>query len=214
VTAEIRAARGTEAAVRRTPVRLAEAPSGRTTGWWGMVLFICTESATFAVFLASYYYLRFSADGTWPPGGEKLPSLALPSIGTGILIVSCLPMWLCGRAARVRASGRRLFWLVLTLIGGGGFLLFQILDWRAEWPASTLSKDTYGSLFYSITGLHTVHVGLGLLMLLLLLGQALVRGLGPSGQTGSIRVVALYWYFLAAVAVPVYVTAYLAPYWI
>jgi heme/copper-type cytochrome/quinol oxidase subunit 3 len=207
-------ARGTEAAVGQTPVRLSEAPSGRTTGWWGMVLFICTETATFAAFLASYYYLRFSADGTWPPDHEKLPSLALPSIGTAILIVSCVPMWLSGRAAQARAGGRRLAMLVLTLLGGAGFLLFQILDWRAEWPASTLSKDTYGSLFYSITGLHTVHVVLGVLMLLLLLGQALIRKLEPSRQTGSIRVVALYWYFLAAIAGPVYVTAYLAPYWI
>ena len=207
-------ARGTTAAIHHTPERLEEAPSGRTTGWWGMVLFICTETATFAAFLASYYYLRFSSDGSWPPGGEKLPSLTLPTIGTAVLIVSCLPMWLCARAARARAAGRRLLMLVLTLAGGGGFLLFQILDWRDEWPASTLSKDTYGSLFYSITGLHTVHVVLGLLMLLLLLAQALVRHLPPSRQSGSIRVVALYWYFLAAVAVPVYVTAYLAPYWI
>jgi heme/copper-type cytochrome/quinol oxidase subunit 3 len=207
-------ARGTEAAIRRTPGRFAEAPAGRTTGWWGMVLFICTESATFACFLASYYYLRFSADGTWPPDHEKLPSLTLPTIGTVVLIVSCLPMWLTGRAAQRRAGGRRLLMLVLTLVGGFGFLLFQVLDWRSEWPASTLGKDTYGSLFYSITGLHTVHVVLGVLMLLLLLTQALVLHRPPHQQAGSIRVVALYWYFLAAVAVPVYVTAYLAPYWI
>ena len=212
MTADVRAAGGTEAAVGRTPARLAEAPAGRTTGWWGMVLFICTESATFAAFLASYYYLRFSADGTWPPDHEKLPSLLVPSVGTAVLIVSCLPMWLCGRAARVRAGARRLFWLVLTLLGGVCFFVLQILDWRAEWPASTLSKDTYGSLFYSITGLHTVHVVLGLLMLLLLLGQALVRRLGPQRQTGSVPVGAHYRYFLAAVALPVYVTAYLAPY--
>jgi heme/copper-type cytochrome/quinol oxidase subunit 3 len=179
-----------------------------------MVLFICTETATFAAFLASYYYLRFSTDGSWPPAGEKLPSLTVPSIGTAVLVVSCLPMWLCGRAARARASVRRSLWLVVTLLGGAGFVFFQIVDWFDEWPASTLSKDTYGSLFYSLTGLHTVHVALGLLMLLLLLGQVLVRHQPPSRQAGSIRVVALYWYFLAAVAVPVYVTAYLAPYWI
>jgi cytochrome c oxidase subunit III len=69
-------------------------------------------------------------------------------------------------------------------------------------------------LFYSITGLHTVHVVLGLLMLLLLLAQAWVRRLQPARQAGAIRVVALYWYFLAAIAIPVYITAYLAPYWI
>ena len=64
VTAVARGAEGSEAAARRQPAQLAEAPAGRTTGWWGMVLFICTESATFAAFLASYYYLRFSSRRT------------------------------------------------------------------------------------------------------------------------------------------------------
>ena len=214
MTADVRALRGTEGAIRHTAEQLAESPSGRTTGWWGMVLFICTETATFAAFIASYYYLRFSADGTWPPDHEKLPSLLVPSIGTAVLIISCLPMWLCNRAARARAGGLRLLMLVVTLLGGAAFLALQIVDWSDEWPESTLSKDTYGSLFYSITGLHTVHVVLGLLMLLLLLAQAWVRRLQPARQAGAIRVVALYWYFLAAIAIPVYITAYLAPYWI
>jgi cytochrome c oxidase subunit III len=214
VTAEASVSTGSEGAIRHTPLVADEAPAGRTTGWWGMVLFIGTETATFAAFLASYYYLRFSTDGTWPPDGEKLPSLTVPTIATAVLIVSCLPMWLCGRAAQARRSRRRLVMLVVTLVGGCCFLVLQVVDWRDEWPDSTLSKDSYGSLFYSLTGLHTVHVVLGVLMLLLLFAQALVLGQQPSRQAGSIRVVAMYWYFLAAVAVPVYITAYLAPYWI
>jgi heme/copper-type cytochrome/quinol oxidase subunit 3 len=179
-----------------------------------MVLFIGTESATFAAFLASYYYLRFSAGGPWPPASDKLPGLTLPTVATGVLIASCLPMWLCRRAAVARAAARRTLLLVLTLLGGACFVVLQVLDWRSEWPESTLAKDTYGSLFYALTGLHTVHVVLGLLMLLLLLAQVVVLRQPPFRQAGSIRVVALYWYFLAAVAVPVYVTAYLAPLWI
>ena len=214
MTAAAHGASGTDAAIGRTPARLSEAPSGRTTGWWGMVLFICTETATFAAFLASYYYLRFSDDGPWPPAGDKLPSLVLPTVGTALLIISCLPMWLAGRAAVARAGGRRLLMLALTLCGGVGFLVLQVLDWQSEWPASTLGKDAYGSLFYAVTGLHTVHVVLGVLMLLLLLAQAWRLRWEPHHQAGSIHVVALYWYFLAAVAVPVYITAYLAPFWI
>ena len=214
MTAVARGAEGSEAAARRQPAQLAEAPAGRTTGWWGMVLFICTESATFAAFLASYYYLRFSSDGSWPPAADKLPGLLLPSVGTGALVLSCVPMWLCGRAAVVRAGFRSFAMLVLTLAGGVCFLIFQVLDWRSEWPESTLSKDAYGSLFYSITGLHALHVALGLLMLLLLLAQAVVLRRDPVHQAGSIRTVALYWYFLAAIAIPVFITVYLAPFWI
>ena len=214
MTAVARGGHGSEAALRHTPARLSETPSGRSTGWWGMVLFICTESATFAAFLASYYYLRFSASGPWPPAADKLPGLVLPSIATGLLLVSCLPMWLAGRAAVRGAARRRVAMLVLALLGGVGFLVLQVLDWRSEWPESTLSKDTYGSLFYAVTGLHTVHVVLGVLMLLLLAAQAAALRLAPSRQAGSIRVVALYWYFLAAVAIPVFITVYLSPLWI
>ncbi len=188
-----------------------EGPVGRTTGWWAMVLFIATEAATFASAIAAYFYLRFAKASSWPPPGEVPPDLVLPSIATGVLVASCVPMVLASRSARAHrgpASGAA---VAVTLLGGAAFLVLQILDWVSEWPRSTLSKDAYGSLFYTITGLHTAHVVIGLGMLLFLLVAALVGRVSRNGG-GATAVVALYWYFMAVLAVAVYLTVYVTPY--
>ncbi len=123
-----------ERQVHAGPGRAHEGPVGRSTGWWGMVLFICTEAATFAAAIASYFYLRFADSQQWPPPADKLPDLLVPSIGTGILVASVVPMWLSVRTARRMAGGPTGLTLFLTLLGGGAFVGLQIVDWVSEWP--------------------------------------------------------------------------------
>ncbi|HET8604737.1 MAG TPA: cytochrome c oxidase subunit 3 [Marmoricola sp.] len=205
-----RAQQETERAVRRGAWPVAEAPVGRTTGWWGMFFFIGTEGAMFAAFIASYYYLRFSTATAWPPPSDKLPHVLVPSIGTGLLVLSCLPMWLAVRAAR-RRSRLAAPAAALAMLGGVAFVVLQAVDYMQEYPSSTPSKDAYGSLLFSLTGLHAVHVAVGVFMLLLVLGSSLVRGVGKA-QYGAARICAMYWYFLAVLAVAIYITVYLSPY--
>ncbi|HEU4567529.1 MAG TPA: heme-copper oxidase subunit III [Marmoricola sp.] len=200
----------TERAVRRGAWPVTEAPVGKTTGWWGMVLFIATEAAMFACFIASYYYLRFSGDGSWPPASDKLPHWLVPGIGTGILVLSCVPMFVAVRTSR-RSRAVTFPLLVLVTLAGTAFVVLQAIDYMEEYPSSTPSKDAYGSLLFTLTGLHAFHVGIGVLMMLLVLGGQLVRGVRKP-QAGATRVMALYWYFLAVLAVVIYFTVYLSPY--
>lgn len=201
-----------EERVHRDAGPAAERPVGHSTGWWGMVLFISTEAVTFAAAIASYFYLRFvKSSEPWPPPAEKLPDLLLPSIATGVLIVSCLPMLVASRAARRGHGGISGTGTALAFLGGVGFFVLQLLDWFSEWPSSTLSKDAYGSLFYSVTGLHTAHVVVGLGMLLFLVVGAAV-GRVRHGHWEPVAIVALYWYFMSVLAIAVYLTVYITPY--
>lgn len=200
----------TEHEVLVEPRYAPEAPVGRTTGWWAMVLFISTESATFAAALASYFYLRFSAKGPWPPTADKAPDLLLPTVATAAIVVSCLPMLLGSALAGRRSRGGAALGTLGALAGGVAFLVLQVLDWRSEWPESTLSKDAYGSLFYALTGLHAAHVLVGVGMLVFLLASLAVRRTAARPR-GPVYLVAMYWYFMGAVALAVYVTVYLSP---
>jgi heme/copper-type cytochrome/quinol oxidase subunit 3 len=175
-----------------------------------MVLFIATEAATFAAAIASYLYLRFSASGPWPPTGDRPPSLLLPTLATAVLVVSCVPMALTSVTTRLRSRAGT-FAAVLTVAAAGvAFVVLQILDWLSEWPDSTLHKDAYGSLLYSLTGLHTAHVVLGIGLLGFLLASLGVRK-EVARPHGPASLIALYWYFMAAIAVAVYLTVYLSP---
>jgi cytochrome c oxidase subunit 3 len=187
-----------------------EHPRGHSTGWWGMVLFIATEAATFAAVIASYYYLRFAKATVWPPPGESPPDLVLPSIATAVLIVSCIPMAIAVRTARRGRGAATGLANFVSFLGGAAFVVLQILDWKSEWPDSTLSKDAYGSLLYSVTGLHTAHVVIGLGMLLFLVVAAAV-GRIKEGHWEPVVIVSLYWYFMSVLAVAVYLTVYVTP---
>lgn len=187
-------------------------PAGRTTGWWAMVLFVATEGATFAAFVASYFYLRFSASGSWPPHGDLPPKIVVPSIATAVIVLSCVPVWLAGRWAAGGRRGLAAAASIVTLLAGVAFAVLQVTDWFAEWPASTLSKDAYGSLLFGLTGLHVAHIVVGLGMLVFLAVSLLARR-AAARPGGPVSLVALYWYFMALVAVAIYVTVYLSPRW-
>ncbi|HET7328177.1 MAG TPA: heme-copper oxidase subunit III [Nocardioidaceae bacterium] len=203
--------RPTPTTPERTERHAPERPVGHTTGYWGMVLFICTEATTFATFLASYFYLRFAGSGPWPPTGDPLPELFWSSLETGALLVSVVPMAV---AVRTVAKGRRtggLLMLALVWALGAAFVSFQIMDYLVSYPQSTLSSDAFGSLYYTITGLHTAHVVVGLLMLIAVIASTALGRLGKR-RPEPVALMAMYWYFLAVLSLAIYVVVYISPY--
>jgi heme/copper-type cytochrome/quinol oxidase subunit 3 len=175
-----------------------------------MVLFIASETAVFACFLASYYYLRFIHRTPWPPAGDPLPHLFWATLGTAVLVASALPLFAANRAAARERSGGAGALIVVVWLMGAFFMLAQFLDWTGEYPSTTLSKDAYGSLFYTLAGLHLAHIVLGLFMLINLIARALPVSAGHL-RKGPLGVVSMYWYFLVVIGVAIYLTLYLFP---
>jgi heme/copper-type cytochrome/quinol oxidase subunit 3 len=205
---------GTEAARQATAPRVlaTEEPVGRTTGWWGMVMFITTEATLFAALLASYFYLRFQAGGHWPPPGIDKPKLLRPLIMTALLLPSSLPVIWAERGIRKGQRWRLRLGLTATLLMGAGFLTLQGFEYADNLKKFTFTTHVYGSLFYTITGFHGFHVTVGLLMVLWLLAASLR---GSFGYRHHERVVlaALYWHFVdlvwAAILFSLYLSVYL-----
>jgi cytochrome c oxidase subunit III len=204
--------RTTAASAVRPDRQAPERPVGHTTAWWGMVLFLSSEATTFACLLASYFYVRFADPGPWPPATAPPPELFWSSLETGALVLSCVPMAVAVRAARGGRRGALMVSQVVVWLLGTAFVCFQVLDYVVTYPGSTISEDAFGSLSYTITGLHTVHVIAGLLMVLVLIVSTAVGRLGKR-RPQPVGIVALYWYFLAAMSVAVYLVVYISPYW-
>ena len=198
--------RGTSAS--RAAALAREVPAGRRPGWWGMVLALVSDVSAFASLLAGYYYGRFVTSATWPPPGDPLPRLLLSSIMTGLLVVSVAPMALANRGLRAGSRGRAALGCLVTALLGAAFVVLEIVEWRDELKGSWPTKNAYGSLFYSLTGLHWVHIALGVLALLLLVAAALAGRVRRAHQVW-LRVLALYWY----ASVVVWVLIYAALYW-
>lgn len=164
---------------------------------WTMLLFLGTDFGTFGALFAYYAWIRV---GSWPPA--ELPSLlgSLVVLNTLLLVASSVTFH-AAHAALERGRQRWFVGLLGTTVGlGVVFLLGQALEYY-EFVAHegfTLTSGVYASAFYGLTGLHGLHVALGVVLLSIVLVRALRGHYGPERDT-SVATVGLYWHFVDVV---------------
>lgn len=173
-------------------------------GIWGMILFLCSEITIFGTLIATYFYLNFDAK-QWPPPGIKPPSVTLPLIAAGVLILTSVPMSLASRAARRGARPAVLGLISLALIVQCCYLAAQILLFRHDLNQFRPQDTAYGSIYFTLLAAHHSHVLLGLLLDVVILGYVTVRGLTNYWLIG-VRGLAIYWHVVNVLAVLVVLT--------
>ncbi len=196
--------RSTKADQTGTAALVARRRKAAPNGIWGMVLFLCAEITIFGTLLATYFYLDFDAR-RWPPAGIKPPSVTLPLIATGALVLTSLPMFLASRAARNGHRGRVLGFVSLALVVQTCYLAAQILLFRHDLNQFSPQDTAYGSIYFTILAAHHAHVLLGILLATVILGYVALRGL-TNYWLIAVRGLAIYWYVVNAVAVLVVLT--------
>jgi heme/copper-type cytochrome/quinol oxidase subunit 3 len=170
-----------------------------------MVLLIATEATLFTVLLATYFYLRFEKSGPWPPHPLSDPKIAKPLIATLILVASSAPAAI---AARSREVARVRLGMLVAIALAMVFLLLQRQLVDSSLQSFRPSDNAYGSIFYTLIGLHAAHVGLGVL-----LGAWAVLRTIRFDRTAvvTVRVITLYLHFVNIVAAVVFLVLYASP---
>lgn len=174
-----------------------------SNGTWGVALLVATEGALFGSLLASYFYLRFQAT-VWPPPGIEDPKVALPLALTGALLLTCVPMALAARAARRGRVREAWIAVLVAVLVQAGYLAVQVVLFGDDLDKFSPKDSAYGSVYFTMLAVHHLHVLVGVLMGVWLLAR-LASGL-TNHRLIAVRVVAIYWYFVSAVAVLVVLT--------
>ena len=136
------------------------------------------------------------------------PSSARIIVFTAVLLASSLPLVVAESAIR---RGRVLLTrrlLALSFVMGLAFLINQGFDY--EELHFGIHDNAYGSLFYVITGLHGLHVLVGLCMSLVVQAKTAV-GRITAERHETLRVFSLYWHFVDAVWIFVFASLYVSP---
>ena len=126
---------------------------------------------------------------------------------TVVLLASSLPLvW--GEAAirRGRVRGLRVA-LALSFLLGAAFLANQVVDYRDL--TFGIRDNAYASLFYVTTGLHGMHVAVGLAVSLAVQAKVAAGRIGADHHL-SVRVFSLYWHFVDVVWIAVFSSLYLS----
>jgi heme/copper-type cytochrome/quinol oxidase subunit 3 len=174
------------------------------SGWWGMVLFLCSEATLFGTLIGSYFYLNFGAR-LWPPSPIKPPEIAGPLIATAVLVATAPLMALGAAAARRGQRWSTVRWIAVAMVIQTAYLAAQVLLIRHDLREFTPQGSAYGSIYFTLLFAHHAHVLLGLLLDGAVLWKVARHSLTNYWLIG-VRGVVLYWYVVAGLAVVVVFT--------
>jgi len=173
----------------------------------GILLFILSEVMLFAAFFAAYFFLRVVVNpDTWPPEGIHLPVL-IAFINTVVLVSSSFTVHYALEA--IKHDNRRglKLGLGLTWLLGATFLFIQINEYLHV--GFSARDGAFGSIFYSLTGLHGAHVFVGLLLLTFANIRAWRGHFGPEQKNHlGVEVPGIYWHFVDIMWIIVFVAVY------
>jgi cytochrome c oxidase subunit III len=192
----------------------ADLEAGPSNEYLGIVLFIVSEAVMFGAFFAQYFYNRVLAP-EWPnpiglpPGFERVPAFPVPVVLTVLLVASGFTAHNAQTA--IRRDDRDAFqgWLIVTILLGSGFLAGQAYEYTLLIfrEGFSISSGIYGTVFFSLTGLHGLHVTVGVVVLTGVLIRAFMGHFSSRshfGVEGSV----LYWHFVDVVWLALYATLY------
>jgi cytochrome c oxidase subunit 3 len=159
-----------------------------------MWLFIIADTATFAGCLVAYGFLR-NATPDWPRPFHSITNVALM---TFILVTSSLTMLFAIDAAKAGEKAKALQWTLITAGAGALFALLHIREWLGLiGEGMTLLKNPtptglFGAAFFSITGLHLLHVTGGVIALV----AVGIRYQSGRYNADDLEITGLYWHFV------------------
>lgn len=176
-----------------------------------MWLFIASDAITFGAILFGYSYLRVGSPD-WPRPFQFSPSIVNAMVMTAVLLTSSLTMLCAVSAAKIGQKSSSLKWLGATVLLGILFAVMHLREWFHMFGEGwSLSRNplggpvAFGATFFSITGLHLLHVISGVIALI-------VVGLGfQLGKLDDnyVETTGLYWHFVDLVWMFVFPLLYL-----
>jgi cytochrome c oxidase subunit 3 len=173
----------------------------------GMWVFLMTEVLFFGGLFAAYAVYRVSYPQAFARGSHEL-DLMLGTVNTVILITSSLTMALAVYAAQTGSRRQLILLLIVTMLLGLAFLGVKGLEYYHKFiehhvPGSGFEFEAayfkhaqiFFSLYFVMTGLHALHMIIGIGVLAWMLFRA-SSGTITAAYATPIEISGLYWHFV------------------
>jgi cytochrome c oxidase subunit III len=183
------------------------ADTGLANGKLGIWLFLASEVMLFGALFSTYIILR-TGSTEWPHGELNVP---LGAVNTVLLITSSVTMVLAWAALKMNNFARHRLCLIATFLLAGIFLVNKYFEYadhfaRGEGP----SHNTFLAIYYTLTGLHGLHILGGMIVMAYFLGPgASMWKRNPEQFTNRIEYTGLYWHFVDLVWIFLFPILYL-----
>jgi cytochrome c oxidase subunit III len=190
----------------------------------GMWIFLITEIMFFGGMFACYTIYRRAFPEVFAIASSSLNEI-IGAVNTGVLLLSSFTMVMAVRAGQLGQRNMIIFFLILTLFFGGIFLGVKAYEWnekfeehhipgQAAFHLEGLPQDQQGhaqlffSLYFAMTGLHALHMVIGVGILSFLIWKA-KQGIYSASYYTPVDVAGLYWHFVDVIWIFLFPLLYL-----
>lgn len=201
----------------------------------GMWIFLVTEVMFFGGLFGAYGVYRANFPGEFI-AGSKMMDIRLGAFNTVMLIASSLTMALAVRSGQLGRRSAIVRWLIATMFFGSIFLGVKAIEYHHKWEEHLVPGPSFHfnleearelgahdpqfpqsvgpqvqilfSLYFAMTGMHAVHMIIGIGILLWLTRQA-AKGTYSSSYYTPVEVCGLYWHFVDIVWIFLFPLLYL-----
>jgi cytochrome c oxidase subunit 3 len=193
----------------------------KTASTLGMWIFLVTEVLFFGGAFTAYMVYRSYYPGPFARGSNTL-DVVVGAINTAVLICSSLTMVMAVHFAQLGRRKLIVIFLIATMLFGGVFLGIKAYEWHhkyveghvpgpgfhLEGEPSQAQAQLFFSLYFALTGLHALHMVIGVAVLAVLTVQAYMGRFSPEYYS-PIDVAGLYWHFVDIVWIFLFPLLYL-----
>jgi cytochrome c oxidase subunit 3 len=184
-------------------------PNGKFAIW----LFLASEVMLFGALFSSYVLIRTGAPH-WPPEGglsSEVLNVPLATLNTAVLITSSITMVLAWASCKMGNLSRFKLWMGATIALSFVFLVVKYFEYEHKFELGHYpSHDNFYAIYFTMTGLHGVHIVGGIIVNLYLLtwGSRKWRT-DPMHFTNRVENAGLYWHFVDLVWIFLFPSLYL-----
>jgi heme/copper-type cytochrome/quinol oxidase subunit 3 len=183
--------------------------TGLTNPKLGIWLFLASEVMLFGSLFSSYALLRTGA-ASWPDQ-STIVSVPLATLNTLVLISSSVTMVMAWASLNARRLDRFRLYLGLTLLLGAVFLVVKGIEYGDKFSHGLVpATNNFLALYFTMTGLHALHVIGGMIVNAYLLGPGVrMWRTEPARFTNRVEIAGIYWHFVDVVWIFLFPVLYL-----
>jgi cytochrome c oxidase subunit III len=196
----------------------------------GMWVFLVTEVMFFGGLFMAYIVYRHMYPLAWTESSHEL-NVWMGGLNTAVLICSSLTMALAVRSAQIGSRRGQIVNLILTILLGSTFLVVKFFEYKAKFehglvpgphfdPHELLASgqlvplhlpqgsEIFFSLYFIMTGIHALHMVVGIVLMLIILVMAW-KGKFTPDYYNPVEISGLYWHFVDIVWIFLFPLLYL-----
>lgn len=178
--------------------------SSATLGFW---MYLMSDCLLFTTLFTTYAVLHNNTFGG--PSGRDIFNLTTAFAETMILLFSSVTCGFAVLASYNKNKTHVLGWLAITFALGASFIALELHEFIGlVEEGNSWTRSAFLSSFFTLVGTHGLHVSVGLLWIIVMLGQVFIKGI-TTITFRRLVVFSMFWHFLDLIWIFIFSLVYL-----